>query len=126
MSHSPRTKRLRKSEESSGESANANEFFSGIGKIEYKPNAGPEDVMCFKHYAAKEVIHGKSMADWLRFSVCYWHTFRGTGADPFGFPTIERPWEDGSDSIENAKRRLRAAFEFFTKLGVKYWTFHDR
>lgn len=48
------------------------------------------------------------------------------GADPFGFPTLFRPWDDGSDSMANAKRRLRAAFEFFTKLGVKYYTFHDR
>jgi len=62
----------------------------------------------------------------LRYSVCYWHTFRGLGADPFGFPTLIRPWDDGSPSIENATRRMRAAFEFFTKLGVKYWTFHDR
>ncbi|TOF73101.1 xylose isomerase, partial [Vibrio parahaemolyticus] len=40
--------------------------------------------------------------------------------------TIQRPWEDGTDSVDNAKRRLRAAFEFFSKLGNKYWTFHDR
>lgn len=69
---------------------------------------------------------GKTMEDWCRFSVCFWHTFRGTGADPFGFPTISRHWDDGSNSLENAKRRLRAAFEFFEKLGVKYYTFHDR
>ncbi|KAI8485439.1 hypothetical protein Bbelb_368020 [Branchiostoma belcheri] len=102
------------------------EFFPGVQKIQYKPDAGPEDVLCFKHYNASEIVYGKSMEEWLRFSVCYWHTFRGTGADPFGFPTLHRPWEDGTDSMENAKRRLRAAFEFFTKLGVKYWTFHDR
>ena len=48
------------------------------------------------------------------------------GADPFGFPTLVRPWDDGSNTMANAKRRLRAAFEFFTKLGVKYWCFHDR
>ena len=48
------------------------------------------------------------------------------GLDPFGFPTIEREWDDGSNSIENAKRRLRVAFQFMSKLGVKYWTFHDR
>jgi len=48
------------------------------------------------------------------------------GADPFGFPTISRHWDDGSNSLENAKRRLQAAFEFFEKLGVKYYTFHDR
>ncbi|MDK2413608.1 xylose isomerase, partial [Aphanizomenon sp. 202] len=55
-----------------------------------------------------------------------WHSFRGTGSDPFGAGTIRRPWDDGTESLENAKRRLRAAFEFFSKLGNKYWTFHDR
>lgn len=102
------------------------EFFPDIGKIPFKPTAGPEETMVFKHYNAQEVVHGKTMEDWCRFSVVYWHTFRGTGLDPFGGPTIERPWDDGSDTVENAKRRLRAAFEFMSKLGVKYWTYHDR
>uniref|UniRef100_A0A914WRE7 Xylose isomerase n=1 Tax=Plectus sambesii TaxID=2011161 RepID=A0A914WRE7_9BILA len=96
------------------------------GEIPYKPDAGVEDTLCFKHYNAKEVIHGRTMEEWLRFSVVYWHTFRGTGADPFGFPTLIRPWDDGTDSVENAKRRLRVAFEFLKRLGVKYYSFHDR
>jgi len=99
---------------------------AGINKIEYKPDAGPEETLCFKHYNAKEEVLGKSMEDWLRFSVVYWHTFRGTGLDPFGTETLIRPWDDGTDSLENAKRRLRVAFEFFTRIGVKYYTFHDR
>uniref|UniRef100_A0A0B7A1X7 Xylose isomerase n=1 Tax=Arion vulgaris TaxID=1028688 RepID=A0A0B7A1X7_9EUPU len=102
------------------------EFFKGISNIQYKPDAGPTESLVFKHYNASQVVLGKTMEEWLRFSVCFWHTFRGTGADPFGFPTLVRPWDDGSNSLENAKRRLRAGFEFFTKLGVKYWTFHDR
>lgn len=101
------------------------EFFAGIPKIPYVPSAGPADVMCFKHYNAEEVLMGKTMEDWLRFSVCYWHSFCGTGADPFGCPTLHRPWNIGTP-MEAAKKRVRAAFEFFTKLGVKYYTFHDR
>lgn len=102
------------------------EYFPSVGKILFKPTAGPDDALCFKHYDANEVVLGKSMEDWLRFSVCYWHTFRGVGLDPFGFATIDRPWDDGSNELNNAKRRLRAAFEFFSKLGNKYWTFHDK
>lgn len=97
-----------------------------IEKVPYKPDAGVEDVLCFRHYNAEEEIMGKKMCDWLRFSVCYWHTFRGTGADPFGFPTLVRAWDDGTDSIDNAKRRMKVAFDFMSKLGVKYYTFHDR
>lgn len=66
------------------------------------------------------------MREWLRFSVAYWHSFRGTGQDPFGVGTMLRPWEDGSDSLDNAKRRVEAAFEFMTKLGVPFYCFHDR
>ncbi|XP_077971274.1 xylose isomerase-like [Styela clava] len=95
-------------------------------KVQYKSDAKPDEVLCFKYYNATEVIMGKQMKDWLRFSACYWHTFRGTGADPFGFPTLVRPWDDGSNSVDNAKRRLKVAFDFFDKLGIKYWTFHDR
>jgi len=65
------------------------------------------------------------MEDWCRFAVCYWHTFRGTGADPFGGQTLHRPFDDMSNTVENAVRRADAAFEFFTKLGVPYYTFHD-
>lgn len=101
-------------------------YFGGIGKVPFKPDAGPAETLVFKHYNPSQVVMGRTMEDWLRFSVCFWHTFRGTGADPFGFPTLVRPWDDGSNTMANAKRRLRAAFEFFTKLGVKYWCFHDR
>ncbi|XP_068613714.1 uncharacterized protein [Brachionichthys hirsutus] len=101
------------------------EFFTGIPRIPYGPSAGAGEVLCFKHYNAAEVLMGRTMEDWLRFSVCYWHSFCGTGADPFGFPTLPRPWNEGSP-LESAKKRLQAAFEFFTKLGVKYYTFHDR
>jgi len=103
-------------------------FYEGIDKIPFvafdKPCTGK--ILAFRHYNADEVIHGKKMKDWLRFSVCYWHTFRGIGSDPFGSQTIFRQWDDGSNTVENACRRLRAAFEFMSKLGVEYWTFHDR
>lgn len=99
--------------------------FPDIPKIEY---AGPKSTnpLSFKHYNPQETIEGKSMRDWLRFSVCYWHTFRGTGSDPFGAPTLLRPWDDGTESVENAVRRVDAAFEFIQKLDVDYYCFHDR
>ena len=47
------------------------------------------------------------LQDWLRFSVAFWHTFRGTGGDPFGAPTKMWPWEDGTNSVAMAKRRSK-------------------
>jgi len=100
-------------------------YFPNISKILYNPNAPPSE-LCFKHYNAKRVVLGKTLEEHLRFSVVYWHTWRGTGADPFGAPTINRPWDDGTDSIENALRRMDVNFEFLQKLGSPFWAFHDR
>ncbi|PKA62259.1 Xylose isomerase [Apostasia shenzhenica] len=101
------------------------DFFPGIPKIKYEgPNS--KNPLSYKWYDAEEEILGKKMKDWLRFSVAFWHTFRGTGADPFGAPTKTWPWEDGTNSVTMAKRRMRANFEFIKKLGVNRWCFHDR
>ena len=62
----------------------------------------------------------------MKLGYMWVYTVFNTGADPFGFPTIKRPWDDNTDSLLNAKRRMHAAFEFMSKLGVKYWSFHDR
>lgn len=99
--------------------------FPEIGKIPYE---GPQskDPLAFRHYNADEVVEGKTMRDHLRFSVVYWHTFRGTGSDPFGPGTAVRPWESGSDTVENAQNRARVAFEFIEKLGAPFYAFHDR
>lgn len=100
-------------------------YFPDVPRIEYE---GPEsrNPLAFKHYNPEEIVEGQSMRDLFRFSVCYWHTFRGTGSDPFGAPTLQRPWDDGSNSIENALKRVDVAFEFMTKLGVPFYCFHDR
>ena len=99
--------------------------FPEIEKIQYE-GAESKNPLAFRWYNADEVIEGQSMQDHLRFSVVYWHTFRGTGSDPFGAATMLRPWDDGTESVENAITRVRVAFEFFEKLGVPFYAFHDR
>jgi xylose isomerase len=94
-------------------------------KIAYEgPNS--KNPLAFRWYNENEVVEGKTMKEHFRFSVVYWHTFRGTGGDPFGSATMVRPWDDGSNSVANATRRVRAAFEFIQKLGAPYYAFHDR
>jgi len=102
----------------------ASSYFPSIGDITY---AGPEsdDPLSFRYYNAEEVIMGKKMKEWCRFAVCFWHTWRGNGADIFGLDgTIERPW-DGS-SLEAHLERVDVHFEFCRKLGIEYYCFHDR
>jgi len=101
------------------------EFFPDVPKIEYE---GPDskNPLAFKHYNPEEVVEGQTLRDLLRFSVCYWHTFRGNGTDPFGAGTMVRPWDDGTDSVENALKRVDVAFEFISKLGAPFYCFHDR
>src|SRR5256714_2490135 len=99
--------------------------FPNISKIPYE---GPhsKNPLAFKHYNPEASVEGKSMRDHLRFSVVYWHTFRNRLSDPFGVGTALRPWDDGSESVENAQNRARAAFEFMEKLGAPFYAFHDR
>ena len=99
--------------------------FPEIQKIAYE---GPDskNPLAFRWYDESEVVEGRTMREHLRFSVCYWHTFRANGSDPFGAPTMVRPWEDGTDSVDNARQRVRVAFEFMEKLGAPYYAFHDR
>ena len=100
-------------------------YFPEIPKIAYE---GPKskNPLAFKHYNPDEIVEGQSMRELLRFSVSYWHTFRGTGSDPFGAATLQRPWDDGSDSVSNACKRVEVAFEFIEKLGAPFYCFHDR
>ncbi len=102
-----------------------NEHFPDIPTI---PFEGPqsENPLAFRHYNAEEQVEGLAMKDHFRFAVAYWHSFRGTGQDPFGAPTMLRPWEAADDSVDNAKRRAEAAFEFISKLGAPFYCFHDR
>jgi xylose isomerase len=99
--------------------------FPEIDKIRYE---GPDsrNPLAFRHYDENQVVEGKTMRDHLRFSVVYWHTFRNPLSDPFGAGTALRPWENGTDSVENAKNRALVAFEFMQKLGVPFYAFHDR
>jgi xylose isomerase len=103
----------------------SDEFFPDIAKVEFE---GPEskNPLAFKHYNADELVGGKTMRDHLRFGCAYWHTMRNGLADPFGGPTAQRPWDDGSDSVENAQKRVWAMFEFMQKCGIEYYCFHDR
>ena len=100
-------------------------FFSDIPEIKFEGSSS-RNPFAFKHYNATERVEGKSMRDHLRFAVVYWHTFRGTGSDPFGAGTMQRPWDDGSNSVANAQKRARVAFEFIGKLGAPYYCWHDR
>jgi xylose isomerase len=101
------------------------EYFPGISKIQFE-GSGSKNPLAFKHYNPDEMILGKKMKDHFRFSVCYWHTFKGLGSDPFGPGTMIRAYNDSSDPMKVAEMTLDAAFEFFTKLGAGFWCFHDR
>ena len=101
-----------------------NPYFPDVGQIKHE---GPDsdNPLAFKTYDPERVVAGKTMEEHLRFAVCYWHTFCATGGDPFGPGTRARPWTVTGDRLANATEKMNAAFEFFTKLNVPYWCFHD-
>ena len=105
--------------------AKSRSFFTGIPTIAYE-GPGASNALAFRHYNPDEIIEGRTMSEHLRFSIAYWHSFRGTGSDPFGPGTILRPWESGKDPVSVAKLRMEAAFEFHQKIRAPFWAFHDR
>jgi len=100
------------------------EFFKGIGAIQFE-GLNSDNPLSYRWYDQNKIVAGKSMQEWLRFAVAYWHSFVGNGADPFGEPTLIYPWNENSDAITRAKDKADAAFEFITKLGLPYYCFHD-
>lgn len=99
-------------------------YFQDIDKIQYE---GPEskNPLAFKWYDENRLVGGKTMKEYLRFAVAYWHTFCATGSDPFGPGTQIFPWDGAANPMDAAKERMDAAFEFITKLGAPFYCFHD-
>tara|TARA_Y100001935_G_scaffold240131_1_gene228411 strand:+ start:365 stop:1672 length:1308 start_codon:yes stop_codon:yes gene_type:complete len=100
------------------------DYFQNIPKIlfEGKDSTNP---LSFKYYDAQKKVLGKSLEEHLRMAVCYWHTFNWPGGDPFGGQTFLRPWMEIGDPIKQAKDKLNNAFNFFEKLDIPFFCFHD-
>jgi xylose isomerase len=100
------------------------EYFKGIKAIKYE---GPEsdNPLAFKYYNPKRRVGKKTMEEHMRFAIAYWHTFCGTGLDPFGAPTKPFPWLASADPMQRAYDKMDAAFEFITKIGAPFYCFHD-
>ncbi len=100
------------------------EFFDTVPFVKFE-GVDSTNPFAFKHYDANKVVMGKTMAEHLRMAACYWHNFCWQGSDVFGANTFERPWYKADSEMAAAKMKADAAFEFFTKLGISYYSFHD-
>ena len=100
------------------------EFFPGIGKIQFEGKES-KNPMAFRYYDAKKVVLGKTMAEWLKFSMAWWHTLCAEGADQFGGGTKTFPWNGAACPVQAAKDKVDAGFEFMQKIGIEYYCFHD-
>lgn len=99
-------------------------YFESIEKIQYEGTES-KNPLAFRHYNPQEIVLGKTMEEHLRFGACYWHNFCWDGADVFGQGTFGRPWLQAGDPLTRAKEKADVAFEFFSKLGVPFYSFHD-
>ena len=102
----------------------SNTYFPQIGKIQFEGKES-DNPLAFRYYDPNRVIAGKTMKEHFKFAIAYWHSFCGTGGDPFGPGTIVHPWDASPDPVQRAKDKMDAAFEFFNKIGVDYYCFHD-
>ena len=100
------------------------EFFPGIGKIQFEGKES-RNPLAFRYYDPKKVVLGKTMAEWLKFSMAWWHTLCAEGADQFGGGTKTYPWVGAACPVQAAKDKVDAGFEFMQKIGIEYYCFHD-
>ncbi len=100
------------------------EYFKGIGAIKYEGKES-DNPLAFKFYNPNQKVGKKTMQEHLRFAIAYWHTFCGTGGDPFGPGTKNFPWLQSNDPVQRAYDKMDAAFEFITKIGAPFYCFHD-
>ncbi|MEM1166191.1 MAG: xylose isomerase [Planctomycetota bacterium] len=100
-------------------------WFPDIPVIPFEGSQGTNP-LAFKHYDAEEIVAGVAMREHLRFAVCYWHSMRNAGADPFGAGCRPLPWVEAPDPMTAARQTMDAMFELITKLGCEFWCFHDR
>ncbi len=100
------------------------DYFKTVNKIKYEGPAS-DNPLAFRWYDEKKKVRGKTLKEHFKFAVCWWHTFCGTGGDPFGAATKNFPWLQAKDPLDQARDKMDAGFEFITKLGVPYYCFHD-
>ena len=100
------------------------EYFKNISQIKFE-GVETDNPLAFRWYDENKIVAGKSLKEHLRYSCAYWHSFNGSGADPFGEPTHIFPWNVKQDAIERAKDKMDAAFEFITKMNLPFYCFHD-
>ncbi len=100
------------------------EFFKGINQVKFE-GLGSDNPLAFRWYDENRIVAGKPMKEYLRFAGAYWHSFCGSGADPFGESTHLFPWSVKADPVERAKDKMDAAFEFLTKMNLPFYCFHD-
>ena len=100
------------------------EFFKGIGQVKFE-GLGSDNPLAFRWYDENRIVAGKPLKEHLRYACAYWHSFCGSGADPFGEPTHLFPWSVKADPVERAKDKMDAAFEFITKMNIPFYCFHD-
>jgi len=99
-------------------------LFSGVEPARFE-GPGTSNEFAYRVYDKNRLVRGKRMEDWLKVAVCYWHSFNWPGVDIFGSGTLPRPWLGTPSTQAMADTKLEAAFDFFVRLGVRYFTFHD-
>jgi len=100
------------------------QYFPSVEKIKFEGKES-KNPLAFRYYDAEQVVYGKKMKDWFRFSMAWWHTLCAEGGDPFGPGTQKHPWVGAADALQAAKDKMDAGFEFMSKMGIEFYCFHD-
>ncbi|HKL18888.1 MAG TPA: hypothetical protein VJ905_07955, partial [Halalkalibaculum sp.] len=100
------------------------EYFPNIDRIAYEGRE-TDNPLAFRYYDEEKIVNGRSLKEFFRFAVAYWHSFGNEGGDPFGAGTRSFPWMEYDEPMDRARAKMDAAFEFITKMGIPFYCFHD-
>lgn len=100
------------------------EYFPNIDRITFEGEES-DNPLAFRYYDEDKSVNGRSLKEFFRFAVAYWHSFCNTGGDPFGAGTRSFPWMEYEEPMDRARAKMDAAFEFITKMGIPFYCFHD-
>lgn len=99
-------------------------IFKDVKKIKYE-GAKSKNPLAFKFYDKDKVVLGKKMSEHLPFAMAWWHNLCACGTDMFGRDTANKTFGKKVGTMEHAKAKVDAGFEFMSKLGIEYFCFHD-
>ena len=86
-------------------------YFDFVDKVRFEGEKS-RNPFAFRYYDPERIIMGKKMSEHLPFAMAWWHTLGASGTDMFGTDTADKSFGKEKRTMEYAKAKADAGFEF--------------